>query len=116
MEASGSSSYHFRIAVEKFASSDENFFAYTCSEQNRVEDLVRSENERFLQGTLDDDEGASKPTPQFDREQHIDFALRNLHGLSQSYMSMDASRAWFAFSGIHSLQMLSHKIDKTLAS
>ncbi|KAH7730062.1 prenyltransferase and squalene oxidase repeat family protein [Aphelenchoides avenae] len=116
MEASGSSSYHFRIADEKFAFFDENFFTYTSTEQKRVEDLVRSENERFLQGDLDDVEGASKPTPQLDREQHVDFVLRNLHSLSQSYMSMDASRAWFAFWGIHSLQMLSHKIDKTLAS
>ncbi|CAI5954273.1 unnamed protein product [Closterium sp. NIES-65] len=50
------------------------------------------------------------------RERHVRFLLKGLDHLSSSYASLDASRPWLVFWIVHSLALLEHPLDASLAA
>ncbi|CAI5461577.1 unnamed protein product [Closterium sp. Yama58-4] len=50
------------------------------------------------------------------RERHVRFLLKGLDHLSSSYASLDASRPWLVFWIVHSLSLLQHPLDASLAA
>lgn len=92
------------------SNSDSSNFIYsdglitqTTVEQQKIEEIV--DKERKLNNSFI-----------ILRKKHINYIVEGLNRLSSSCMSMDSSRSWFCFWGVHSLQLLGYKIDKGLAT
>ncbi|KAL3103224.1 hypothetical protein niasHS_002410 [Heterodera schachtii] len=87
-------------------SENDVFVTPTVLEQNKIERLIADKRRNWAKA-----QGA-----ELQRRLHIDYVLRSLSGLPAAYSGMDASRTWFCYWALHSLQMLGHKLDKHLLS
>uniref|UniRef100_A0A915EPE8 Protein farnesyltransferase subunit beta n=1 Tax=Ditylenchus dipsaci TaxID=166011 RepID=A0A915EPE8_9BILA len=105
----------FKLADCKMSFDDEGASSYTSVEQKRTEGLISAEQKWYQKAVTKEFADNDEPFvehPKLCRELHVEYVIANLKQLSRSYMSMDASRSWFCFWGLHSLRMLGHKLDK----
>lgn len=84
---------------DDFRQSDCNYPTFSSEEQFEVENRCKS----LL----------ALKTPLL-RYEHIDYLLRSLELLPQSYTSLDSSRPWLLYWILHSLQVLNHKLNSSL--
>lgn len=108
--------HSFSAFNTKYAFNDDNFFSLSSTEQKRVEDLVFEEYKSFISGYMDEIDDESPYMPALLRTVHTHYICRSLKELPKSCSSLDASRPWFCYWGIHSLRLLEASIDESLAS
>ena len=53
--------------------------------------------------------------PKLRREQTLKFLERGLLALSEGYSCLDASRPWLLYWILHSMEILGHTVDSTMA-
>uniref|UniRef100_A0A0M3IP57 Protein farnesyltransferase subunit beta n=1 Tax=Ascaris lumbricoides TaxID=6252 RepID=A0A0M3IP57_ASCLU len=108
--------YSFTAFNDECAFSDDGFFIYSSTEQRRVEDLVSEKYKNYLLDSVDDvDEGASF-APVLCRTVHTHYICHSLKELGKFSQSLDASRPWFCYWGMHSLRLLEATVDESLTS
>uniref|UniRef100_F1L5Y5 Protein farnesyltransferase subunit beta n=1 Tax=Ascaris suum TaxID=6253 RepID=F1L5Y5_ASCSU len=108
--------YSFTAFNDEYAFSDDGFFTYSSTEQRRVEDLVSEKYKNYLLDSMDDvDEGASF-APVLCRTVHTHYICHSLKELGKFSQSLDASRPWFCYWGMHSLRLLEATVDESLTS
>ncbi|KAI1724031.1 prenyltransferase and squalene oxidase repeat domain-containing protein [Ditylenchus destructor] len=110
----GDGGYRFTLAESRFSFEDEGYPTYTSVEQKRAEDMIRNEKSYHTNRPGNYKSVSEEGKPLLLRELHKAYIESSLENLSKSYMSMDASRAWFCFWGLHSLRILGYKPRKDL--
>ncbi|XP_070577391.1 protein farnesyltransferase subunit beta-like [Ptychodera flava] len=79
-------------------------------EQERVEASVAEFYEKF------NSDSDVNPDPFLDKEKHIQYLLKGLKRLSESYECLDASRPWLCYWILHSLYLLGEQISEEQSS
>uniref|UniRef100_A0AC35G1I9 Protein farnesyltransferase n=1 Tax=Panagrolaimus sp. PS1159 TaxID=55785 RepID=A0AC35G1I9_9BILA len=100
-------SYNFMLCDSKFAT-NELLETDTVEEQENTEEACRKAKAHFerVQG---------KDGPLLVRDIHIQFLLKQLHGLSHDYVALEGSRSWIVFWCVNGLRILNHPIEHSLA-
>ncbi|XP_038072570.1 protein farnesyltransferase subunit beta-like [Patiria miniata] len=87
---------------------DDGVRTHSSDEQINVEESVAEMFETFLLSR--DDDHPDKTKPRLHRKRHINFLLKGLVALSESYECLDASRPWICYWILHSLHLLDQPV------
>uniref|UniRef100_A0AC34FVV9 Protein farnesyltransferase subunit beta n=1 Tax=Panagrolaimus sp. ES5 TaxID=591445 RepID=A0AC34FVV9_9BILA len=100
-------SYNFILCNSKYAV-NEPLETETIEEQEKTEEACRKAKAHLekIQG---------KDAPLLVRQIHINFLLKQLHGLSHEYIALEGSRTWIVFWCVNGLRILNHPIEHSLA-
>uniref|UniRef100_A0A0N5BR11 Protein farnesyltransferase subunit beta n=1 Tax=Strongyloides papillosus TaxID=174720 RepID=A0A0N5BR11_STREA len=105
---------HFSNFKDDAVFNNLDIFTNTSINQEEVEKDVSEAFIDYLNFTeISEEELADKA--KFFRQSHAQFAIKQLSWLSSSASSMESSRTWFCFWGVHTLRLLNYPISDKLA-